>query len=172
MPPIPQPPLRTPLPNERVVRTAGLKFILPCKWKPGDVLDEAAADFINSAWHTAVLNRFGEIRNELLNDPRTTYEDLDQELQTFFDSFQRNPRKGNPSVAPVSEPSEDEREHLRIIKSWSRSIFRANMANHGLTKESYEEAFRKWFDTNRSAIEAEYNREQEAIAAMSAFIKP
>lgn len=155
---ISQPKLRTPLPNERVVRVAGLKFILPNNWAPGDVLDEDSAAFINAAWHTAAINGFAEIRQSLLNDPRTTYEIFDQELQTFYDSYKRTTRQLDASDAKPGRTPEE-----KALISYARPRFNNYMGGKKHSRAKYEELLLVFVEGNRTKLLAEMKRENKAI---------
>lgn len=157
-----QPPLREPEADERVVRVAGLKFILPCKWAAGDVLDEESAAFINTAWHTAVINRFGAIRQLLLDDPATTYEKFDAELQAFFDEFSWTPR---PSKATSEKPKRTEED--KALESFARPLFNKAMKGHGLSRERYEELLQKYISENRDTLLASMERQRVAVGAIT-----
>jgi len=156
-----QPPLRDPLPNERVVRVAGLRFILPCNWEPGNVLDEETCKFLNAAWHTAVINGFAETRRELLSDVRTTYADLDTALQGFYDTYKRTTRADTSKAKPGRTPEE------RALISFARPHFNRAMKGKNLSRKEYEELLLKYVTRNRAKLEGAMRRESQAIAELT-----
>lgn len=157
-----QPPLREPEADERIVRVAGLKFILPCKWAPGDTLDEESAAFINTAWHTAVINRFGPVREILVQNPATTYEQFDAELQAFFDRFSWTPR---PAKASGEKPKRSEED--KALESFARPLFNKAMKGHGLSRERYEELLLQYIEDNRDVLTRSMERQRAAVSAIT-----
>lgn len=151
--------------DERVVRIAGLKFILPNQFKPGDVLDETAAIFINTAWHTAIINRFSPLREELLKDPRTTYDVFDGELQAFVDGFKWTPRPKKTSKDPIKLSEEE-----KALESFARPMFNKAMKGHGLPREQYEAFLREFIVDNRAMLEEAFARQKESVDSLIAFL--
>lgn len=151
---IPQPPLREIKPNERYVKTAGLTFILPNIASEGEVLSKKMADFLNVAYHTAILNRFSVIRQTLLESPHTTYEDLDDELRAFFTTFSFSVR---PNKAPRIEDPDAEQweEELQQLITYSRPMFRKVIQASGqkLERKDYEATLRAWVIGKQAAIQ-------------------
>lgn len=146
-PRIPQPELRKLNPNERYVRTAGLKFIIPENFKPGDVLDEHTAAMLNTAFTTLVINRFSPTRQALLENPNCTYKDLDTALQGHFDNFKYTPR-------PVRAPGEDEglSDEDRELISFARPHFNKAFGKQGIDRKDYEALLREWVVGNREML--------------------
>ena len=159
---IAQPALKDPGPNERVVRVAGLKFILPCNWAPGDVLDEETARFLNAAWHTAAINGFAETRRELLSDVRTTYDDLDAALQGFYDAYKRTTRSSDTSKAKPGRTPEE-----RALISFARPHFNRAMRGKDLTRKDYEDLLLKYVTRNRAKLEGAMRRETQAMEELT-----
>lgn len=155
---ITQPKLRDPSEHERVVRVAGFKFILPCNWKPGDVLDEDSAAFINAAWHTAAINGFSERRRDLMNDPRTTYQVLDEELQAHYEVYKRQTRTLDASDA---RPGKTDAEKKLI--SYARPRFNAAVRDKKLPRKDYEALLVKYVEKNRAKLEADMKREHKVM---------
>ena len=162
---ITQPELTPPGPNERVVRTGGLKFILPMRWTPGDVLDEQSALLLNTAYHTAVINRFAPIRQELLSNPNTTYEDLDKALQAFFDEFNYTPRP-----LDSSKPT-DRTDEVRELESFARPYFNKAVGGKGLPRADYEALLREWVAENREFLLKIKLQQEAAIASLTEDIE-
>lgn len=161
---IEQPELREPGPNERLVRVAGCKFILPCNWRAGDVLDEETAKFLNAAHHTAVINGFSETRRELLGDVRTTYEDLDEALQGFFDHYKRTTRDDTTKAKPGR--TDEERELI----SFARPDFNRAMKGKAVTRKEYEELLLKHVRKNRAQLLDARNQQRQAMAELTAML--
>lgn len=171
---IPQPLLRPLQGNERYVKTAGLVFILPNVASEGDVLSKRMADFLNVAYHTAILNRFSVIRKALLESPYVTYEDLDEELRALFSTISLSTRPNKPPVVSSTESQEDE-EELQLLITWSRPTFRKIIQTGGykLERKEYEAALRKWVLENRDHLQNLFNQEladQEAFIEEFAFL--
>ena len=150
-PKIKQPPLQPPGPNARIVRTAGLQFILPCNWKPGDVLDEQSAALLNAAHHTAVLNKFAPIRETFYGPDGEfkdglTYNDIDRELQAHFDNFKWNVRRQDTSRPEPA--SEEDRELI----AFARPHFNKAFGGQGLERKDYEALLREYVNTNREML--------------------
>lgn len=160
--PIEQGPLRELKPNERIVRCAGLKFILPCPYKPGDTLDEESAAFINAAYHTAVLNGFTPIRHELLADPRTAYEDLDRELQAFADTYKRATRKADASDASSGKTQEE-----KDLYAYARPIYNHHMGRKHIPRKLYEAGLTKYINENRASLTAAMNKEKASMRQLT-----
>lgn len=144
---IAQPPLRPLEPNERVVRIAGLRFILPCRWSPGDVLDENSALLINTAWHSALINRFGETKRVMLENPACTYLQLDEALQGFEESFKYTPRP-----IDASDPKAGKSQEERALESFARPHFNKAMRGHGLSRPEYEKYLQSYIADNRDLL--------------------
>lgn len=144
---IPQPALRKLDPQERYVRTAGLKFIIPENFKPGDVLDEQTAAMLNTAYTTLVINRFSVTRQTLLENPNCTYADLDKALQDHFDNFKYTPR-------PTRAPGEDEglSDEDRDLLTFARPHFNKAYGGKGLERKDYEALLRTWVTSNREML--------------------
>lgn len=162
-PRIPQPQLRPLELNERYVRTAGLKFILPMNFAIGDVLDEKTAAILNQAYTTLVINKFAPIRTALLENPNTTYDDLDRELRNHFANFTYTPRPVNPEPGEESL-SEEERELL----SFARPHFNKAFGGQGLERKDYEALLREYVRDNRPMLEkmkASADALQQTLAA-------
>lgn len=163
---IKQPKLSTVQPNERVVKTAGLKFKLPNIWSEGSVLDAESALFINTAYHTTVLNRFAETRDALLNSPSTTYEDLDAALQAHFESYRWTPR---PTKAPTDrELLTDEDKDLI---AYARPVFNATFGKKGLPRKDYEAKLMQFVLDNKATLVKSMAAEQATMAKLLATLK-
>lgn len=147
--------------THRIVRCAGLKFILPNVWKAGDVLDAEAAAFLNIAHHTAVLNRFGATREELLSKPETTYDDLDSALQAFFEDYRHTPR-------PASAPTENEllTDHEKDLIAFARPFFNAKFGGKGLDRKDYEKRLREYVLANQASLSKALAEERAAMKAL------
>lgn len=143
-----QPKLRPLEPNERYVRTAGLKFILPMNFKSGDVLDDKTAAILNQAYTTLVINRFAPIRAALLENDNTIYEDIDRELRAHFASFTYTPR-------PVIAGEEDEKlsEEDRDLVTFARPHFQKAFGGQGIARKDYEMLLREYVVGNRLMLE-------------------
>ncbi len=146
-PRIPQPALRALAENERYVRTAGLRFIIPQNFKPGDVLDENTAAILNASYTTLVVNRFAAIRKVLLENPDCTYQMLDKELQAHFDNFKYNPR-------PVRTPGDEDgkTEEDRELIAFARPIFHKTFGGQGIERKAYEALLVEWVVGNRTML--------------------
>lgn len=161
---IEQPELRDPLPNERIVRTGGLYYILPNAWKPGDVLTTELAAFLNAAWHSAFINRFKEARKALEENPATTYEDIDQALQAAFEEFSVTPRATKPLEEPDNSDEEAKAAFRELVK-FARPEFNAAMRDvKGLPRKRYEELLREWVKENQPMLQEAMEASQAAIA--------
>lgn len=169
---IQQPELRDLYPNERIVRVAGLKFILPGRWQEGDVLTEEDAIFINTAFHTAVINRFAPTREALLADPATGYEDLEDALLDFLDSYKWTPRPASHPSDDVEPLTEDERDLVRF----ARPHFNKAMKGTKVSRADYEATLRKWVLANKSVLEpmleAELKRASDAKGRLARLMQP
>lgn len=146
-PRIPQPELRELENNERYVRTAGLKFIIPQSFKPGDVLDEHTAAMLNAAHTTLIINRFSVTRKALLENPNCTYNDLDKALQDLVANFKYTPR-------PVRAPGEDEgvSEEERDLIAFARPYFNKAFGGQGIERKDYEKLLREWVGLEREML--------------------
>lgn len=146
-PRIAQPELRKLADNERYVRTAGLKFIIPQNFKPGDILDVHTAAMLNTAYTTLVINRFSTTRQALLENPNCTYKDLDTALQGHFDNFKYTPR-------PVRAPGEDNdlTDEDRDLISFARPHFNKAFGKQGIDRKAYEALLREWVVGNREML--------------------
>ena len=165
--PFPQPELREIDPKEeRIVRVAGMKFILPNQWREGDTLDAEAAIFINTAWHTACINRFGETRRELLADPRTDYNVFDAELQAFVDTYRYTPR---PASAPASADQKPDDAEKALIR-FARPHFNKAMRGLNLSRGRYEELLREYVRDNRETLENLYAADQASQSAVQSAL--
>lgn len=160
-PRIAQPALRELAPGERVVRTAGLKFILPTSWKAGDVLTEEDALFINSAHHTALINRFGETRRTLLENPDCTYADLDKALQAHYENFKVNPR-----TTDTSDPETTSEEDRELI-SFAREPFNKMFGGKGIPRKEYEAMLRDYVKDNRELLTNLMNKQKQTITSLT-----
>lgn len=147
-PRIPQPELRTLASNERVVRTAGLKFIVKNNWKAGDVLDERTALLLNTAYQTIVINRFAPIRQALLDNPDTTYDDLDKALQDHLENFKYNPRPVDASDAKDDSRTQEERD----LEAFARPHFNKAFGKQGIARADYEALLRDYVRDNRELL--------------------
>lgn len=169
-PTIRQPPLRQLEPGERIVRTGGLRFILPVPWSAGMVLDEQSAAFLNSAWHTAILNRFNStgLLDSLYATQGTTYDDIDASLQDFALHFTYTPRppKDDSSEPPSAKPDPSTKAFL----SFCRARWSAIMSGKGIPRDQYEEGLAVWIGTNRSYLETEYEKENLAIEELGSIL--
>lgn len=163
---IPQPPVRPLEAGERYVRVAGLKFILPCKFAPGDVLDDQTAAFMNAAWHTAIINRFTPIRLNLLEDSRTTYEDFDRELQAFYESFEWTDRVKRTGGDEKPKKSEEE----KALESFARPLFNKAMRGHGLPRERYEELLQEFITDNKVMLKEQFDRQQKSVNSLTSAL--
>lgn len=146
---IPQPELRPLGEKERYVRTAGLRFIIPENFSPGDVLDDNTAAILNAAWTTQVINRFSPIRQALLENPATTYADIDRELQSHFNSYVYRPR---PVRAPGDEDETSDAD--RDLISFARPVFNKHFGGQGLDRKDYEALLKTWVKNNREMLVA------------------
>lgn len=155
---IKQPKLKELGPNERVVRTAGLKFILPNNWKAGDILDEQSAAFINTAWATFVLNRFSPIRDNVLEQPCPTYTDLDRALQATFEDAKWTPRPARPPSDTELLDNED-----RALISYARSEFNKRFGGKSIPRKDYEKKLRDFVLENKPILLASMQRENAAM---------
>lgn len=159
-----QPELRDPLPNERIVRTGGLYYILPNAWSAGQVLTPELAAFLNAAWHSAFINRFKEARKALEADDATTYETIDKALQEAFDEFSVTPRATKP-FEPAEDSDEDAKEAFKALVSFARPEFNKAMKEvKGLPRKKYEELLREYVRDNAADL-------QEAMDASNASIE-
>lgn len=160
-PRIKQPKLKDLEPGERVIRTAGLKFIVKCPWKPGDTLDETSALLLNTAWHTAALNRFSETRKVLLENPDCSYEDLDKALQAHLENFSYTPRPLDTS--DPTDPTDEDRELI----SYARPIFNKVVGGKGIERKQYEEMLREFVTNNRVMLLQRMRAEQQAMSKLT-----
>lgn len=165
---IPQPPLRDPLPTERVVRTAGLRFLLPCPYAEGAILSQHDADFLNTAWHTAIINRFSTsgIKDYLLAKPGITYDEIDRELQAFFETYEWSPRPTPTLAEPKPEALRD-----KPLETYARTHFRAVAGGRAMPRAEYENTFREWFANHDEAIRKAYNMEKIAAKALTRMLE-
>lgn len=147
-PRIPQPELRTLAPGERVVRTAGLRFIVPTNWKAGDVLDEQTALLLNTAYHTIVINRFAPIRQAILDNPDATYTDLDRALQEHFENFKYSPRPLDTSSAKDDSRTQAERD----LEAFARPHFNRAFGKQGIARADYEALLREYVKDNHELL--------------------
>lgn len=161
---IEQPELRDPLPNERIVRTGGLYYILPNAWAVGDVLTEELAAFLNAAWHSAIINRFKDLRQSLESNDSTTYHDLDKALQEFAAEFSVTPRATKPLEEPKPEQDEEEKEAFAALVKFARPDFNKAMREvKGLPRKKYEELLREYVRENRAQLEEDLAAHQAAM---------
>ena len=159
-----QPELRDPLPNERIVRTGGLRFILPNAFAEGDTLTPASAAFINAALHSAVINRFKDTRKVLEENPTTTYADIDEALQAFFAEFEVTPRK-TKAPEPEADTDDEANAAFRALVKWARPDFNRAMSTvQGLPRKEYERLLREWVQENQPTLQAQMEAEQAAIS--------
>ena len=164
-----QPPLRSLEPGERIVRTGGLKFILPTPWSAGMVLDEQAAAFLTSAWHTAILNRFNStgFLDSLYSTQGVTYDDIDAALQDFalhFTYTPRPPKDDSAEPPPTTDPT------TKAFLSFCRARWSAVMSGKGIPRDQYEEGLVVWIGTNRSYLETEFAKENSAMEELGSLL--
>lgn len=164
---IPQPELRPLDSHERVVTTGGLKFILPCAYKVGDVLSEESAAFINAAHHAALINRFGELRRDLMSRPNATYETIDDALQLFARDFKVTPRDTSTQAGP-QEPERTDED--RELEAYARPLFNKALQGHGLSRKEYEAQLREFVRNNREAIVEARDHEKASITKLTKSI--
>lgn len=147
--------------THRIVRCASLKFVLPLVWRAGDVLDTDAATFLNIAYHTAVLNRFGPQREVLLENPSTTYDDLDSALQAHFEDFRHTPR-------PAAEPTENEilTAHEKDLRDFARPLFNAKFGGRGLERADYESRLTAYVLANQGSLSKALAFERAAMKTL------
>lgn len=160
-PRIAQPALKELEPDERVVRTAGLKFIVKNPWKPGDVLDERSALLLNTAWHTAGLNRFSETRKVLLENPDCTYQDLDKALQAHFENFTYTPRP-----LDTSDPTDLSDEDRELI-AFARPRFNKVVGGKGIPRAEYESMLREFVTNNKVALMQAMRTQEKAMSQLT-----
>lgn len=164
---IEQPPIREPHNDERVVKTAGLQFILPCVVKPGDVFDETRAQFYNAAWHHAVINRFTPIRQTMIENG-ANYEEIDRELQAFFDEFNYLPRQPSAKTEEKSAQSEED----IALEKFARNLFREHVRGSLKSRGDYEKRLKSWITENREQLVTLMFKEQENIQQLAKYFKP
>lgn len=162
-PKILQPELRELEPGERIVRTGGLKFILPTKWKTGDVLTEEDAIFMNAAFHTALINRFGPQRKALMERDDVTYEMLDKELQAHFESFSVNTRANDTSDGTDTGLNDED----KALVAFGRPLFAKVYGGTGLARKDYEELLREWVFSNRSMLMTQMVKHQQTMTSLT-----
>lgn len=160
-----QEPLRDLAPNERVVRTAGLRFILPCQYKPGDVLDEDTAALLNVAVHTAILNGFAETRRTLQDNPATTYQDLDAALQAFASEYKRTPR-----VLDTSDGSGAKTQEERDLIAFARPHFNKVFGGKNLARKDYEERLVAWVGENTEMLKELKAAESASMSKLKGYL--
>ncbi len=158
---IKQPQLRPLEPKERYVRTAGLKFIVPEYFSPGDVLDETTAALLNTFYTTAAINRFSETRRVLLDNPETTYYDIDCALQAHFDNFKYTPR---PTRVDGSEP---DNTLDRELISFARPVFNKHFGGKGLDRKDYENLLLSWVNDNREMLQNLMEKQNSRIKSLA-----
>lgn len=158
---IPQPELRDLLPGERVVRVAGLRFILPPQFKPGDVLDENTAALFNAFYHTAIVNKFNKIKDTLLENANTTYEDFNTELQAFAQTFTYTPRTTKPTEA---KPAKSEAQ--KAMEAFARPYFNKAMKGHGLPREEYEAKLTTYVLANAAMLKEQMEAEDALLQSL------
>ena len=164
-----QPPLRELAPGERVVRVAGLKFILPCQFEAGFVLDEFTAEFLNISYHTAIINRFKPTRELLLENPAATYEDLDSALQGHFEQFvlpQARTRSPEPEPPEPDEAALAEAGALKALIAFARPHYNKAMKGHGLGRKEYETHLLNYVSDNRSMLEDLMSTEKKRLKSI------
>jgi len=159
---IPQQELRPPNADERIVRVAGLRFILPCPFKPGDVLDDNSALLINTAFHTALINRFGEQKRSVLEGPNPTYNKLDAALQAHYESFKYSPRP-----LDSSDPKATLSDAEKAFQSFARAKFNKVLGGQGIERDVYEATLANWIKSNRADIEDAFNQESKAVTSLT-----
>lgn len=156
-----QPPLRPVGENERIVRTAGLKFIVPMNWKPGDVLDETSAALLNTAFCTAAINRFSPIRKALLENPDCTYDDIANELQDYFETFKYNPR-----TVDSSKPEDTRSAEVRELEAFARPYFNKAWGGGQLPRKEYETLLREWIDENTEFLTTQFEVHKASVNSL------
>ena len=144
--------------HSRVVRVAGLKFILPNIWAEGDTLDAESALFINTAHHTTVLNRFADTRDALLEDESTTYDDLDKALQAHFESYRWTPRPTSPPTDRELLTDED-----KDLIAYARPVFNATFGGTGLPRKDYESKLMAFVLDHRATLLKSMKAEQDTM---------
>lgn len=144
--------------THRIVRCAGVKFVLPLIWAEGDVLDAEAATFLNIAWHTSVLNRFSETRDLILENPEATYDQMDEALQAFFEDYRHTPR-------PASMPKENEllTDHEKDLIDFARPDFNKKFGGLGLERQEYEKRLREYVLSNQATLSKALANQREAM---------
>lgn len=160
--------LRQPLLNElgsgeRIVRVMGLKFILPCAFKRYMTLnDQWIVDFLNTAWHTAVINRFtATVRDELLKNPALTYEQVEEALIRTFDEFEW---EGRPTKPPRLVDIQDDNQKARI--KYARPLYNAAMKGHSLDRAEYELKLFEWTEQNVEVLDEMRSASETKNAAL------
>lgn len=156
--------LRTPS-DERVVRHAGLKFLLKNVWRPGDVLDEESAVFINTAWHTLILNRFGEQSAEILANPKSTFEDLDSALQQHAEGYRYTAR-------PASVPTDREllTDEDKDLIAYARPVYNKRFGGTGMSRSDYEDQLREFVLKHKSELKASMEAERATMADLTSSL--
>ena len=156
-----QPKLRT-ADNERVVRHAGLKFLLKNNWNVGDVLSEEDAAFINTAWHTLILNRFGEESDLIHADPKSTYNTLDSALQQFAEGYRWTPRPASPPTDRELLTDED-----KELIAYARPVYNRKVGGTGMARKDYEDQLREFVLANKSILLPAMNAEKASMAELT-----
>lgn len=159
-----QPKLR-PADNERIVRHAGLKFLLKNVWNPGDVLDEESATFINTAWHTLVLNRFSDQSDLIHENPKSTYDDLDRALQLHAESYKWTSR---PASAPTDRQllTDEDKELI----AFARPVYNKKVGRTGMARKDYEKQLLDFVIENKTALLPAMQAEKQTMADLTAAL--
>lgn len=162
---IPQPLLRKLGEHERIVRVANLKFILPNEFDKGEVLEGWKLDFINSAYHTQIINAFSETRKELVGNPATTYSDIEDALLEFAASYSWNHR---PTKPPTLTSVLTDTQKARI--KFARPFYSQIMSGRGFARADYELGLFDWTEQNAELLDDMRTKHEADMAKLQAAV--
>lgn len=149
-------------PKAREVTIQGAKVVLPCKYFPGQTLDEDAALFASTMHHAAAMSAFGD-RAKVLKDGKRqkddptvweiephTPEQISAAALDYYNSYEWGPR----GVAEVLDPTE--REMRRIAKSEIETALRARGKTlHKVDKNQIEASIKGYLEVEEARIRAQ-----------------